>query len=150
MRRMLTTDVCLNVETARTSPSDNDLPKARHDERFPRGGSTRKDGIANPHPQQPSSTVELEAQTQKRQSKKPSSYKAAGTFLTNSIQLLRKPYKRESAAIITGKRQASHMEYGSLPRLLSLSSCFTKGYSQQKKKREPVDGVSHRQTLSCV
>jgi len=51
-----------------------------------------------------------------------------------------------SVAFITGKRQASHMQYGELAAVLHLSSISTKGLSQQKR-RKPVAGVSQRQTL---
>ena len=51
-----------------------------------------------------------------------------------------------NVAFITGKRQASHMQYGELAAVLHLSSISTKGLSQQKR-RKPVAGVSQRQTL---
>ena len=40
-----------------------------------------------------------------------------------------------NVAFITGKRQASHMQYGELAAVLHLSSISTKGLSQQKKKK---------------
>lgn len=39
-----------------------------------------------------------------------------------------------SVAFITGKRQASHMQYGELAAVLHLSSISTKGLSQQKEE----------------